>query len=81
MLRPFDIVTIAANIGDAEIRGRRGYVIGEVTSDQCGVFVYGIERVWCLTPRDVVPTGDRDEAACNERAPPIRVSRFGEVLD
>ena len=60
MLRTYDIVTVNASFEDEEIRGRRGYVIGEVQADQIGVFVYDIERVWCLHPNDVTATGEID---------------------
>ncbi|MEQ1651698.1 MAG: hypothetical protein ABL897_04345 [Hyphomicrobium sp.] len=81
MLKPFDIVVINSGYEDAEVRGARGHIIGEVCSDQIGVFVYGIERVWCLHPREVTATGDVDVAARDEpRGPSIRVNSKGEVI-
>jgi hypothetical protein len=81
MLKPFDIVVIAADFDDAEVRNKRGYVIGQVTPDQIGVFVYDEARVWCLHPRDVSATGEIDIAERDApRAALIRVSSKGEVL-
>jgi hypothetical protein len=80
MLRPFDIVTVADNAADPEIRGQKGYIIGEVTSEQCAVFLYALERVWCLSPHEVTRTGEIDGEARDYRGPRLRVSPKGEVL-
>lgn len=63
MLAPFDIVIIKSEYADREVAGRRGYVIGMVEGDDIGVFVYDVERVWCLKMADVTPAGERDVAA------------------
>ncbi|PPC86669.1 MAG: hypothetical protein CTY31_13085 [Hyphomicrobium sp.] len=82
MLREFDIVVIATDFEDAEVRGKRGHIIGQVCTDDIGVFVYDIERVWCMSPRDVTPTGERDDEAERARqgAPVIRVNSKGEIV-
>jgi len=81
VLRTYDIVTVNASFEDEEIRGRRGYVIGEVQADQIGVFVYDIERVWCLHPNDVTATGEIDiEARDKPRGAAIRVNSKGEIV-
>ena len=81
MLKPFDIVVINSDYEDAEVRSTRGHIIGEVTRDQIGVFVYNLERVWCMHPRDVTATGEIDVAARDEpRGPAIRVNSKGEVI-
>ena len=81
MLQPYDIVTIKDDSLCTEIRGCRGYVISAVESDaDIGVFIYELERVWCVAQGDVVATGARDEAARDNRGSPIRVSATGEVL-
>ena len=81
MLQPYDIVVINADYEDAEVAGKRGHVIGMVEGDDIGVFVYDVQRVWCMKITDVTPTGERDELTANERGPSIRVSVKGEVLD
>jgi hypothetical protein len=81
MLQPFDIVTISEDFEDPEVRGKRAFIMGEVTPDQCGVFVYDLERVWCLEPRFVTATGTREDPANYWTSPSIRVSTHGEVLD
>lgn len=80
-LSPFDVVVITSDFEDAEVRGKRGYVIGEVTEIQIGVFVYDLERVWCLNPRDVKATGERDRDAEQTRGSPIRVNQHGEIVE
>ena len=57
MLLPFDIVTVAEHAADPEIRGKMGYIIGEVTREQCAVFLYDFGCVWCLPPSGVTPWG------------------------
>lgn len=81
MLREYDVVIVSDEAPDAEIRGERGHIIGAVTTDMCGVFVYKYQQVWCLSPSDVVATGERDGSAERDRGQAIRVSRHGEVLD
>ena len=80
MLRTYDIVVINADVEDEEIRGQQGYIISEVTTDQIGVFIYDLERVWCLHPSDVKATGENDDAACRNRGSPIRVNSKGEII-
>jgi hypothetical protein len=81
VLRPYDIVIVNSGCEDDEIRGRLGYVIGEVQAVQIGVFVYDIERVWCLHPGDVTATGEIDsEARDGPRGPAIRVNSKGEIV-
>lgn len=80
-LSPFDVVVITSDFEDVEVRGKRGYVIGEVTEIQIGVFVYDLERVWCLNPRDVEATGERDRDAQENRGASIRVNEHGEIID
>lgn len=79
-LSTFDIVVIASDFEDEEVRGKRGYLIGEVTQTQIAVFVYDLERVWCLHPDDVRATGERDIEAQNHRGPVIRVNSHGEIV-
>lgn len=81
MLQPYDIVVINADYVDAEVAGKRGHIIGMVEGDDIAVFVYDIERVWCMKASDVTATGVRDAIAANVRGAPIRVSMKGEVLD
>jgi len=80
-LSPYDVVVIAPDFEDAEVCGKRGHIIGEVTPEQIGVFVYDLERVWCLHPDDVRMTGERDIAARDHRGSPIRVNTYGEIVD
>ncbi|AGK57547.1 hypothetical protein HYPDE_29358 [Hyphomicrobium denitrificans 1NES1] len=80
-LLPFDVVVIASDFEDEDVRGKRGHIIGEVTPTEVGVFVYDLERVWCLHPNDVRTTGGRDIEAQNYRGPVIRVNRHGEIVD
>lgn len=80
-LSPFDVVVITSDFEDAEVRGKRGYVVGEVTEIQIGVFVYDAERVWCLDPRDVKATGERERDAQENRGASIRVNEHGEIID
>lgn len=81
MLTQYDIVTIRPDYPDADVSGRRGYVIGRVEGEDLAVFVYDLERVWCLVRSDVTPEGTRDLAAERDRGTPIRVSVRGEILD
>lgn len=81
MLAAFEIVVVRDDYGDADARGARGYIIGAVTSDQIGVYLYDQQRVWCLHPDDVIPTGVIDTIARDEpKGAPLRVSSNGEVL-
>ena len=80
-LSPFDIVSITSDFEDAEVRGKRGYIIGEVTETQIAVFVYDVERVWCLRPGEVKATGQQDLDAQKNRGDPIRVNQHGEIVD
>lgn len=80
-LSPFDIVSITSDFEDAEVRGKRGYIIGEVTETQIAVFVYDVERVWCLRPGEVKATGEQDLDAQKNRGDPIRVNQHGEIVD
>lgn len=81
-LSPYDIVVINSDFEDAEVSGKRGHVIGEVTESQIAVFVYDVERVWCLHPDDVRTTGERDhDAEENRGRTPIRVNIRGEIVD
>jgi hypothetical protein len=79
-LAPFDVVVIAPDFEDQEVRGKRGHIIGEVTPTQVGVFVYDLARVWCLHPGDVRITGERDIEAQKDRGPVIRVNNRGEII-
>ena len=81
MLQPYDIVVINPDHVDQEVAGKRGHVIGMVEGDDIAVFVYDIERVWCMTASDVSATGLRDDIAANSRGAPIQVSAKGELLD
>lgn len=85
MLATYDIVTVNGDFEDREIAGRRGYIIGMVEGDDIAVFVYEVERVWCLQAFDVTPTGERDTDAQAEaeaaRRMVVRVSSKGELLD
>lgn len=80
MLRPYDIVVVNQDVDDEDIRGLEGYVIGEVSSEQIGIFVYERERVWCLHPSCVRATGASDEAARRDRGAPLRVNSKGEII-
>ncbi len=80
MLKPYDIVVVSPAFKDAQIAGKRGYVISDVTPDQVGVFMYDDERVWCLHPRDVSATGEIDTHARDAPRVTIRVSSKGEIL-
>lgn len=79
-LATFDVVVIAPDFEDEEVRGKRGYLIGEVTPTGLAVFVYDLERVWCLHPNDVRRTGERDIEAESYRGPVIRVNSRGEIV-
>lgn len=82
-LRTYDIVTINTRFDDVDIdvSGKRGYVIGAVEGDDIAVFVYDLERVWCMTAQDVTPTGEIDtEARDAPRGPSIRVNSKGEIV-
>lgn len=81
-LRTYDIVTIKTAFDDIdEVRGKRGYVIGAVEGDDIAVFIYDLERVWCMTAHDVTPTGEIDvEARDASRGPSIRVNSKGEIV-
>lgn len=81
MLAPYDIVIINSEYADPEVAGKRGHVIGMVEGDDIGVFVYDVQRVWCLKTTDVTPVGERDVVAERERGSPLRVSAKGELLD
>ena len=81
MLQPYDIVVINADYEDADVAGKRGHVIGMVEGDDIGVFVYDVERVWCMKASDVTATGARDTEAEHGRGSAIRVSASGDVLD
>jgi hypothetical protein len=80
MLRPWDIVTIGQGVEDAEIRGLRGHICSAVEADQIGVFIDDLERVWCLHPRDVIPTGETLPEAGRPGGHSIRVNQKGEVV-
>ena len=80
MLRPYDIVVVNQDVDDEDIRGLEGYVIGEVSAEQIGVFVYKQERVWCLHPSSVRAIGASDEGARRERGAPLRVNSKGEII-
>ena len=82
-LRTYDIVTIntAFDDVDEDVRGKRGYIIGAVDGDDIAVFIYDLERVWCMTAHDVTPTGEIDiEARDAPRGPSIRVNARGEIV-
>ncbi|MBA2127537.1 hypothetical protein DLM45_15090 [Hyphomicrobium methylovorum] len=79
-LEPYDVVIIAPDFEDVEVRGKLGHVIGEVTEDGIAVFVYDLQRVWCLHPSDVTATGGRDVDAETNRGSPIRVNSQGEII-
>jgi hypothetical protein len=79
-LSPYDVVVIASDFEDEEVRGKRGHILGEVTPTQIAVFVYDLERVWCLHPDDVRKTGERDIEAQEDRGPVIRVNQHGEIV-
>ena len=82
-LRPYDIVTIDTvfDDGDIDVSGKRGYVIGAVEGDDIAVFIYDLERVWCMTAQDVTPTGEIDvDARDAPRGPSIRVNTKGEIV-
>ncbi|HPG89550.1 MAG TPA: hypothetical protein PLD46_07840 [Hyphomicrobium sp.] len=83
-LRTYDIVTINTAFDDVDIdvSGKRGYIIGAVEDDAIAVFIYDLERVWCMTASDVTPTGKIDLAARDApRGPSIRVNSKGEIVD
>lgn len=81
MLQPYDIVVINVDYEDAEVAGKRGHVIGMVEGDDIAVFVYDVERVWCMKASDVAATGARDDIAASSRGAPVRVSSTGDILD
>ncbi len=81
VLEAYDIVEIKSEVAEVEIRGRRGHIVGAVDADQIGVFVHGLERVWCLHPNDVAPTGERlPDDQQPDPAVIVRVSQKGEVI-
>jgi hypothetical protein len=82
VLRTYDIVTVKETFDDAEIRGKRGYIIGKVEGKEIAVFIYDIERVWCLHADDVIATGEYDYEAEDDRAHAIaiRVDSKGEII-
>lgn len=56
-------------------------MIGAVEGDDIAVFIYDLERVWCMTAQDVTPTGEIDtEARDAPRGPSIRVNSKGEIV-
>ena len=82
-LSTYDIVTIKTRFDDVDedVSGKRGYVIGAVEGDDIAVFIYDIERVWCMTAHDVTPTGEIDvEARDAPRGASIRVNTKGEIV-
>lgn len=83
-LRTYDIVTITTRFDDTDVDvcGKRGYIIGAVEGDDIAVFIYDLERVWCMTAHDVTPTGEIDiEARDAPRPAAIRVNSKGEIVE
>lgn len=57
----FEIVRIDGPNAPAEVQGMIGYVAGKGEPDGApGVFVYELERVWCLENDDCTSTGQID---------------------
>lgn len=82
-LNTYDIVTINTVFDDedVDVSGKRGYVIGAVEGDDIAVFIYDLERVWCMTAQDVTSTGEIDvEARDAPRGRSIRVNSKGEIV-
>lgn len=58
----FEIVCIDGPNAPSEVQGKLGYVAGKGEVDGApGVFVYDLERVWCLENDDCTSTGQIDE--------------------
>ncbi len=82
MLKTFDIVTVKPDAADADIRKLRGHIVSAIEPDQIGVFIYGLERVFCVHPDDVIATGMHlpdDEQPNPARI--VHVTSRGEVSD
>jgi len=80
MLRARDIVTVKAEVADAEIRGLRGHVCSAVEPGQVGVLIDALKRVWRLHPRDLTPTGEQLPDADRPGGASIRVNQKGEIF-
>ncbi len=85
VLKQYDRVVIAQTCDDVEDRGRRGYVLGVVTDETCGVYFEpqgpesgGLGQLAIFALADVIPTGGSVER--EEPGQPLRVSAKGEVL-
>lgn len=79
-LKTWDIVIISDAFEDREVAGLTGHICSVVDAEQAGVFVYGPERVWCIEPWHLTPTGET--LPVNERPDPnfsIHVTDSGEI--
>lgn len=81
MLSTWDIVVVSDQAPDVEIRGLRGHICSAVDPDQVGVFLDEPERVWCLHPDDVIPTGETLPLEDRPGGAAIRVNQRGEIVD
>lgn len=80
-LKAYDLVQVAQTDPEPDIRGLTGHIVGLVDPDQAAVLIHGQERVWCVHPAHLIPTGgtlpldQRPDARVR-----IRVSRDGDLI-
>lgn len=71
-----DVVRVVSSDPElAEINGERGVIVGrgdDTSNPGYGVFIYRLERVWCVDEHEIQPTGERDPRPAPTTA--IRVS-------
>ena len=76
----FEIARIDGPDAPEGVRGRLGYVPGKGEADGApAVFVYDLERVWCIENQDCTSQGRIDQEAADHSAwagEQIRLSRL-----
>lgn len=80
-LKAYDLVRVAETDPEADMRGLTGHIVGLVDPDQAAVLIHGQERVWCVHPAHLIPTGGT--LPMDQRPDPnvrIRVSRDGDLI-
>lgn len=78
----FEIVRIDGPNAPVEVRGKLGYVAGKGGPDGApGIFVYDLEKVWCVENEDCTSQGRIDQEAADHFAWAAEQIRLARIRD
>jgi hypothetical protein len=76
-----DVVRVASDDPElAPVNGERGVIVGrgeDASQPGYAVFIYSIQRVWCVEEHEIRPTGERDPRPAPTTALRVSVDEEG----